>query len=57
MDRENVFAYLDQLRESGKINMFGAAPYIQDMFEYSRAEAREILFQWMETYAERKKNQ
>ena len=56
MDQEEVFVYLDSLRESGEINMFGAAPYIQEMFGYSRAEAREMLFKWMETYSQRKQN-
>lgn len=27
--RENYFAFLDALRESGRINMFGAAPFLR----------------------------
>lgn len=57
MDEQRVFRFLDSLREDGKINMFGAAPYIQDVFDCTRTEAREILFKWMETFAERKLNQ
>ena len=57
MNREEAFEYLDSLRESGVTNMFGAAAYLQERFDCSRAEAREMLFDWMETYSERKKNE
>lgn len=46
-------AYLDDLRLSGKTNMYGAASYLQQEFDLSRKEAREILFYWMETFSER----
>ena len=45
--------YLDMLRLSGETNMFGAAPYLQQEFDLSKKEAREILFYWMETFSER----
>jgi hypothetical protein len=32
--------------------MFGAAPYLVDVFGVSRAEAQEILFQWMLSFEE-----
>ena len=44
------FAYLNALRESGAINMFGAAPYLQEAFSLSRAEARDIVLKWMESH-------
>ena len=53
MDKEEYFIYLDVLRESGVINMFGAAPYLQDEFDLDRAEARKILVEWVETFGER----
>ena len=43
--------YLDNLRESGETNMFGATPYLVDEFpELSKQEARKILTYWMETF-------
>lgn len=42
--------YLDELRESGEINMFGAAPVLQQEFNLSRAEAKACLVYWMETF-------
>ena len=53
MDKEEYFQYLDALRESGITNMFGAAPYLQNEFELSRNEARDILIEWMETFEQR----
>lgn len=47
------FEYLDNLRESGVTNMFGAAPYLQQAFGLSRYEARDVLLKWMETFSER----
>lgn len=47
------FEYLDNLRESGVTNMFGATPYLQQAFGLSRYEARDVLLKWMETFNER----
>jgi len=52
-DKEKVFMFLDDLRESGITNMFGAAPYVQDKFEVNSSEAVQYLVDWMETFAER----
>lgn len=53
INKEEIFAYLDALRESGVTNMFGAAPYIEDMFELNRQAARSMLMEWMETFDKR----
>lgn len=42
--------YLDDLRESGETNMFGASPYLQDEFGLTKQEARAILSEWMRTF-------
>lgn len=45
------FTYLDELRDSGATNMFGAAPYLKRKFpKLSDKEAREILVKWMESF-------
>jgi hypothetical protein len=42
---------LEVIRESGITNMFGAAPYLREVFpELSRMESNEILCNWMENY-------
>ena len=47
-ERETYFAYLDELRESGVINMFGAARYLQREFpELSQNQAKTVLQDWM----------
>lgn len=46
--------FLDELRESGVTNMFGAAPYVEREFSVPIKEARQILQYWMDTFSERK---
>jgi hypothetical protein len=50
---EEHLRFLDQLRESGATNMFGAAPYLVEMYGLSKADARAVLTHWMETFGER----
>jgi len=47
---EKYFDYLMVLRDSGKVNMFGAAPYLQKEFGLSASEARNVLSQWMSSF-------
>lgn len=44
--------YLDDLRDSGETNMWGAAPYLEDEFGLDSKEAEEILFAWIEAKEE-----
>lgn len=41
------FDYLNELRDTGVTNMFGAGPYLQDEFQLNREEARMIILEWM----------
>lgn len=50
--QERVNTFLDIARESGKINMFGAAPYIAETFGISRREAQQYLLNWMQSFKE-----
>lgn len=50
---EEYFEYLEQLRESGVTNMFGAVPYLQAEFpelEQDRSRAIAILRAWMNSH-------
>lgn len=51
--KDDVFVFLDRVRDSGKINMFGAAPYVQEWFGLKKAEAQFLLGEWMRTFDER----
>ena len=42
-----VFKFLDDLRDSGIINMFGAAINIMEEFSVDRATATVLLLEWM----------
>lgn len=52
--KDEHLRFLDALRESGQTNMFGAAPYIAEMFEVPMNQARQILTYWMRTFGTRK---
>ena len=45
------FDYLDDLRESGVTNMYGAGPYVQEEFGLDRKEARDVVIAWMRTFS------
>ena len=47
--------YLDNLRESGAINMFGARPYLMEAFDLDKDKAAKVLAYWMATFSERHK--
>lgn len=47
---DDYLVYLDELRESGITNMWGAAPYVQREFGLSRSDARVTVLYWMESF-------
>jgi hypothetical protein len=51
--KQDYFEYLDDLRDSGITNMYGAAPYLQRAFDLSGKLARAVLTEWMHTFSER----
>jgi hypothetical protein len=49
---KEVMSYLNDLRDSGVTNMFGATPYVEQEFEIEKREARRILQLWMSNFNE-----
>lgn len=47
-EREEMFAFLEDLRTSGETNMFGAAPYLQEFFKLDKKQATMVLVDWMQ---------
>ena len=45
------FIYLDELRESGKINMMGAPRELQYEFDIDKIEARKIFGLWTKQFS------
>ena len=45
-----AFEYLDELRESGRTNMFAAASFLENEMCWDRREAREAVRLWMDTF-------
>lgn len=50
---EMYLAFLDNVRDTGKINMMGAGPYLAEYFNLSHKESSRILQYWMNTYNQR----
>lgn len=50
---ERMLVYLDDLRESGKTNMFGAIPYIREEFGLDQEDSKRVLGFWMKTFKDR----
>ena len=51
--KDEHYEFLDMLKETGLINMFGAGSHLMDQFDLTKYEANRILTSWMETYEER----
>jgi hypothetical protein len=49
---KDVFAYLNDLRESGETNMFGASPYVERKFKIPSREAISLVTMWMNNFDE-----
>jgi len=43
----DVFNFIDELRESGVTNMFGATPYIANEYDIDSITAKKWLLLWM----------
>ena len=52
----DVFVFLDRLRESGITNMFGAGPYVEEYFDLKRRVAGDLVIKWMTTFEDRHPN-
>ena len=46
-EEDKVFTYLDELRDSGVTNMWGAGPYLEQEFGVSRRVSHVLLDAWM----------
>lgn len=46
------FLFLDELRLSGKLNMYASPSYIVDRFDISIQEAKDVFMKWNETFSE-----
>jgi len=47
---KNAFQFLNDLRDSGITNMFGARPYVVEAFGIPEKEAGELLTMWMKNF-------
>ena len=51
LQKEEYFKFLDELRDSGITNMFGAGPFLEDAYpELNKQEAKSVLMEWMKSF-------
>jgi hypothetical protein len=51
-EQQNWFDYLEELRQSGVTNMYGAGPYLAREFGMEEKDASKILMDWMKAHAD-----
>ena len=51
--KSQVFTYLDELRESGVTNMYGAPTYVREEFGVGKREAMSLVSSWMRDFEAR----
>jgi hypothetical protein len=57
MNKETIYKYLEALRDSGAINMWGAGAYLERDFGLTRREAKAALLDWFESFNAQEKTQ
>lgn len=50
---QQYFDFLEDLRQSGDTNMFGASPYLQAAFGLEKKEGVSILSAWMDAHKDK----
>lgn len=50
MTKNKYWLFLEELRKSGKTNMFGAALYLEKEFGLDKKDADKVLTDWMNNY-------
>lgn len=50
MTNNRYWIYLERLRRSGVVNMYGAGPYLEQRFLLNKQTAHNILLDWMKKY-------
>ena len=48
---QEIFAFLESIRQSGKVNMFGASSVLCEAYGFDTHVAHAFLAKWMETYS------
>ena len=49
-EKKEMWQFLELLRRSGVVNMFGASPYLEREFDLDSRTARNVLSDWMKNY-------
>ena len=50
VNKDEVWDFLDTLRDSGETNMWGAGPYVAHEFGISYEEGNDLLLEWIKSF-------
>ena len=53
--KQEIHDFLIDLRDSGVVNMWGAAPYLERQFGLTQREASKALIEWIADMTENKR--
>jgi len=53
IDPKDYYEILDDLRESGEINMYGAPRWLEDNYGLSKKDARQVFKAWADSFTKR----
>ena len=51
--KDEYFDFLVDIRDSGVTNMWGAGPYLEDEFNLTKQEAKDVLLAWIKSFEEK----
>jgi hypothetical protein len=51
--KDEYFNFLVDIRDSGVTNMWGAGPYLEDEFNLTKQEAKDVLLAWIKSFEEK----
>lgn len=54
IETSEYFSLLDEIRESGEMNMFGAPTWLINNCDLTITQAEKVFFDWTETFREEK---
>lgn len=52
-EKQDIFEFLDAVRETGGVNMYEGGRLVQEHYGLDKHKARDIVIEWMQTFAQR----
>ena len=50
LSKKEIFNFLNDLREGGEVNMYGAVTYLVEDYNLEKQKAIDLLAEWMKSF-------